>query len=66
MNNNNNNIFKSVIKNIEALEDSKSKGIEVGIVMDGFYLDSDYSSDNSEEKIPGFIIQIYGDADDEY
>lgn len=57
---NNNNIFKSVIKNIEALEDSKSNGIEVGIIIDGFYLDDTYT------KIPGYVVQIWGDRDDEY
>jgi hypothetical protein len=53
----NNNIFKSIIKNIEKFGD-----VEVSIIMDGFWIDSD----DPEEKLPGYVIQVWGDRDEYY
>lgn len=53
----NNNIFKSVIDNIEKFAD-----VEVSIITDGFWIDSD----DPEEKREGYVLTIWGDADDEY
>lgn len=53
----NNNIFKSIIDNI-----CKFADVEVSIIMDGFWIDSD----DPEEKREGYILQIWGDADDEF
>lgn len=53
----NNNIFKSIIDNI-----CKFADVEVSIIMDGFWIDSD----DPEEKREGYILQIWGDADDTY
>lgn len=53
-----NNIFKSIISNIEKY--SYDSDIDVAIFKGGFYLDEVYT------KIPGYVIQVWGDADDEY
>ena len=53
-----NNIFKSIINNIEKF----GNNVEVGISKDGFYIDSE----NPDEKLEGYVLVIWGDADDEY
>ena len=58
--NNSNNIFESMIQNIENLETSYFKNIEVRILVNGFHII------DSESMIPGYVIQIWGDPDDEY
>lgn len=52
-----NNIFKSIINNIEKFAD-----VEVGIITNGFYIDSD----DPEEKAEGYVLEVWGDRDDEY
>lgn len=49
------NIFKSVVENIE-----KSSDVKVMILADSFHIDAD-----PEEKIEGFLIQIWSKVDEE-